>query len=147
MSNTKAWIGLGVGGIACYFAPEAIEYITNLLGSSTRLTPNSESDWHMLRHVGEYLMAGGAIGAVGSLVGKATDNPKRKIGIEGMVDTAAIAAFVDTNAFKNMLYGIDAYTPSMQSKIDFGAKVAFAAFLVAFAYSFMEKKEEPKKSK
>ena len=140
MTNTKAWIGLGIGGVACYFAPEAIEYVTNLLGSSTHLTPNSESDWHMLRHIGEYVMAGGAIGTIGSLVGKASDNPTRKIGLEGMTDSALAAVFVDSDAFKNMLYGIDAYTPSMQSKLDFGAKVAFAAFLVAFAYSFMEKK-------
>ncbi|MDD4878790.1 MAG: hypothetical protein PHO02_07230 [Candidatus Nanoarchaeia archaeon] len=144
MTNTKAWIGAGVAGIACYFAPEAIEYVSSLLGSSTRLTPNSESDWHMLKHVGEWVMAGGAIGTLGSLAGKITDNPKRKIGIEGMVDTGLAAAFVDTKAFREMLYHIDAYTPSMQSKLDFGAKVAFAAFLVAFAYSFA-KKEEPKK--
>ncbi|MFH1066237.1 MAG: hypothetical protein V1734_07035 [Nanoarchaeota archaeon] len=145
MTNTKAWLGVAAAGAACYFAPEAIEYITNLLGSSTRLTPNSESDWHMLKHVGEYLMAGGAIGAAGSIIGKVTDNPTRKIGIEGMVDSAIAAKFVDTKMFREMLYGIDAYTPSMQSKLDFGAKVAFAAFLVAFAYSF--KKEEQKKEK
>lgn len=141
MTNTKAWIGAGVAGVACYFAPEAIEYVTNLLGSSTRLTPNSESDWHMLKHAGEYLMAGGAIGTLGSLVGKASNNPTRKIGLEGMADSALAAVFVDTDAFKNMLYGIDAYTPSMQSKLDFGAKVAFAAFLVAFACSFKKEKK------
>ena len=145
MTDTKAWIGLGVAGVACYFLPEGIEYVTNFFGSSTRLTPNSESDWHMLKHIGEYIMAGGAIGAIGSIAGKVTDNAWRKAGLEGMVDSAAVAAFVDTKMFKNMLYGIDAYTPSMQSKLDAGAKVAFVAFLAAFVYSFMEKKEEPKK--
>lgn len=142
MTNTKAWIGVAAAGAACYFGPEAIEYVSNLLGSSTRLTPNSESDWHMLQHAGEYLMAGGLIGTVGSLFEKAADNPLRKAGIEGMVDSGITAAFVDTDIFKNMLYGIDAYTPSMQSKLDFGAKVAFAAFLIAFAYSFKKKEEK-----
>lgn len=147
MTNTKAWIGAGVAGIACYFAPEIIEYVTSLLGSSTRLTPNSESDWHMLKHAGEWIMAGSAIGTIGSLVGKATDNPTRKIGLEGMTDSALTAVFVDTKAFREMLYGIDAYTPSMQSKLDFGAKVAFAAFLVAFVYSFAQKEENKKNKK
>ncbi|MFA5888287.1 MAG: hypothetical protein WC852_06275 [Candidatus Nanoarchaeia archaeon] len=144
MTNTKAWIGLGIGGVACYFAPEAIEYVTNLLGSSTHLTPNSESDWHMLRHIGEYVMAGGAIGAVSSLVGKVTENPARKICVEGGAASGMVALGAHTDLGKNLLYAIDAYTPSMQSKIEFGAEVALAAFCVAFVCSCL-KKEEPKK--
>lgn len=143
-TSTKVWLGVAAAGAACYFAPEAIEYVTNLLGSSTRLTPNSESGWHMLQHAGEYIMAGGAMGTVASLVGKVTENPTRKACLELGAASGMVALGAHTDLCKNMLYGINAYTPSMQSKIEFGAEVALGIFLLALICSF-GKKEEPKK--
>lgn len=150
MSNTKAWIGAaGVGALAYFgLGSDAAQEIMNYF----RITPNSASDLETLQYLGQWLMAGAGICAAGSIAEKVTKRIglskkggwMRKAGIEGMVDTAIIAKAVDTDYFKQMLYNLHAYHPGTQSQMDFGAKVAFVAFLAAFAYSYV-KKEEPKK--
>ncbi|MDI6737152.1 MAG: hypothetical protein QME12_01395 [Nanoarchaeota archaeon] len=149
MTNTKAWLGVATAGAACYFLPEAIEYVMNYFGSSTRPTPNSASDLEMLSNVGQWIAAGGAGAAVGSIVGKlGGDNQLRRAGLEGIADFGTLAYIAKTDWFKDMLYKINAYSPGTQSKTQVAALGLCALFtLVFFAGCAGDKKADSKKKK
>ncbi|MEK6864284.1 MAG: hypothetical protein AABX27_03260 [Nanoarchaeota archaeon] len=145
MTNTKAWIGVAAAGAACYFLPEGIEYAMNYFGSSTRPTPNSTSDLEMLSNVGQWIAAGGAGAAAGSIVGKlGGDNSLRRAGLEGAVDFGALAYVAKTDWFKDMLYKIEAYSPGTQSKAQAAAIGLCALFTLAFFTGCAGKGKEKK---
>ena len=59
----------------------------------------------MLSNVGQWIAAGGAGEAAGSIVGKlGRDNSLRMAGLEGAVDFGALAYVAKTDWFKDMLY-------------------------------------------